>query len=106
MASLEPPNSPSNNPSFTIRVATKHNKFMRSSSISNNLTLFNISQPSTPRLSFTLSTSKLDESQVTYKCISSVLKKDGQILCIAVSTGIVYTGSQTTIVDLNLPEFT
>ncbi|GAA0170258.1 hypothetical protein LIER_24559 [Lithospermum erythrorhizon] len=124
MASLEPPNSPSNNPSFTIRVATKHNKFMRSSSSKessfqeppctpprfSSATIsspFNISQPSTPRLSFTLSTSKLDESQVTYKCISSVLKKDGQILCIAVSTGIVYTGSQTNVIRIwKLPEFT
>ncbi|GAA0185689.1 hypothetical protein LIER_32977 [Lithospermum erythrorhizon] len=122
MASFEPPNSPSN-PSFTLRV-TQHNKFMRSVSSKespfqeapctpprfSSATLaspFNHSQPSTPRISFTLPTSKLDESQVTYKCISSVLKKDGQILCIAVSTGIVYTGSQTNVIRIwKLPEFT
>ncbi|KAG6430057.1 hypothetical protein SASPL_108118 [Salvia splendens] len=62
------------------------------------------SQPSTPRLS-----SKLDPDAAssTCRCVSSVLKKDGQILCIAYANGLVYTGSQSNAVGVwKMPEFT
>ncbi|KAL3824375.1 hypothetical protein ACJIZ3_020404 [Penstemon smallii] len=59
------------------------------------------SQPSTPRLS------KLDVDSAAYRCVSSVLKKDGQILCVAAGNGFVYTGSQGNIIRVwKLPEFT
>lgn len=66
------------------------------------------SQPSTPRLSFAPDASKLDVvDPASYRCISSVLKKDGQILCIAAANGLVYTGSQGNAVRVwKLPEFT
>ncbi|KAK1369214.1 WD repeat-containing protein tag-125-like protein [Heracleum sosnowskyi] len=45
---------------------------------------------------------------VTYKCTSSVLTKDGQILCIAQLNGaIAYTGSESNVIRIwKLPEFT
>ncbi|KAI3455456.1 hypothetical protein Pfo_012119 [Paulownia fortunei] len=65
------------------------------------------SQPPTPRLSFTTDTSKLDVDPAAYRCISSVLKKDGQILCVAAANGLIYTGSQGNTVRVwKLPEFT
>ncbi|KAL0354653.1 UNVERIFIED_CONTAM: protein JINGUBANG [Sesamum radiatum] len=65
------------------------------------------SQPPTPRLCFTPDTSKLELDPTAYRCISSVLKKDGQILCIAAANGLVYTGSQGNTVRVwKLPEFT
>ncbi|KAA8540387.1 hypothetical protein F0562_024694 [Nyssa sinensis] len=120
-SSLDPPNSPPN-PSFAIR-GTHNNKFLRS--ISTNEASFSgipctpprlaspslspclhSSQPSSPRLSFA-TTSKLDDLHTTYRCISSVLKKDGRILSIAASNGLVYTGSESNIVRVwKLPEFT
>ncbi|KAL6568170.1 hypothetical protein OROHE_003854 [Orobanche hederae] len=40
------------------------------------------------------------------RCVSSVLKKDGQILCAAAANGLVYTGSQANVVRVwKLPEF-
>lgn len=63
------------------------------------------SQPSTPRLSFAPKLDVVDPA--SYRCISSVLKKDGQILCIAAANGLVYTGSQGNAVRVwKLPEFT
>jgi hypothetical protein len=48
-----------------------------------------------------------DVPSSAYRCISSVLKKDGQILSIAVSNGFAYTGSDTNMVRIwRLPEFT
>ncbi|KAL2493125.1 Transducin/WD40 repeat-like superfamily protein [Abeliophyllum distichum] len=121
---LDPPNSPPN-VSFALR-GTHTNNFLRSvstkepslteapctpprlstaTSLSINLHGYSHSQPSTPRFSFT--PSKLDDLDSTYRCICSVLKKDGQILSVATSSGLVYTGSQgNTIRIWKLPEFT
>ncbi|TMW81870.1 hypothetical protein EJD97_007511 [Solanum chilense] len=139
---LEPPNSLSSSaPSFAIRPNNNNNNsnnhnnsFLRSISTKEPLnfseqlpyTLPRIStsalpsntysQPSTPRLSFTLNNSSTksvdgddhpDFHQTSYRCISSVLKKDGQILSVAVSNGLVYTGSQANLIRVwKLPEFT
>lgn len=36
-----------------------------------------------------------------------MLKKDGQVLCVAVSNGVVYSGSQSNVIRVwKLPEFT
>lgn len=135
---FEPPHSPvSSAPSFAVRPPdNNHTSFLRSistkepSNFSEELSYspprlstsvlpstttcpaYN-SQPSTPRLSFTLNNpSKSVEDhtefhQTTYRCISSVLKKDGQILSVAVSNGLVYTGSQANVIRVwKLPEFT
>ncbi|KAL7099949.1 hypothetical protein ACP275_09G118700 [Erythranthe tilingii] len=68
------------------------------------------SQPPTPRISFA---SKVDAAAAAaadssaYRCISSVLKKDGQILCVAAANGLIYSGSQGNVVRVwKLPEFT
>ncbi|WOG99200.1 hypothetical protein DCAR_0518548 [Daucus carota subsp. sativus] len=62
------------------------------------------SQPSTP----SLHPPKTSLSALTaYKCILSVLKKDGQVLSIAASNGIAYTGSESNVIRIwKLPEFT
>ncbi|XP_071901194.1 uncharacterized protein [Coffea arabica] len=116
MASLDSPR-PDNIPSLAIRTQAATNKFSRSishkeasfaetpprlSSTSLSPRLY-LSQPSSPRLSF-----KQDHDLHTiYRCISSVLKKDGQILSIAAaSNGLVYTGSQGSIIRIwRLPDF-
>lgn len=139
---LEPPNSLSSSaPSFAIRPNNNNyhdTSFLRSISTkepsnfskelsyslprlstsvlpSNTCPPHYNSQPSTPRLSFTLnnpSTKSVDDDhpefhQTTYRCISSVLKKDGQILSVAVSNGLVYTGSQANVIRVwKFPEFT
>lgn len=47
-----------------------------------------------------------DPHTTSYRCISSVLKKDGQILSVAASNGLVYTGSQTNVIRVwKVPEF-
>ncbi|KAM6585160.1 hypothetical protein CsatB_012162 [Cannabis sativa] len=47
-----------------------------------------------------------DPHAAAYRCISSVLKKDGQILSIAASNGLVYTGSDTNVIRVwRIPEF-
>ncbi|CAN4115395.1 unnamed protein product [Withania somnifera] len=134
---FEPPNSPASSaPSFAIRPPdNNHTSFLRSISTkepsifseepsyspprlstsvlpSTTCAAYN-SQPSTPRLSFTLNnlSKSIDDHmefhQTTYRCISSVLKKDGQILSVAVSNGLAYTGSQANIIRVwKLPEFT
>lgn len=128
MASLEPPDSSPKipcNPSFAIRTQVD-NKFPRSisskeasfseipctpprlSSTSLAAPRLYVSQPSSPRLSFS-SPKQQDHSDIhtIYRCISSVLKKDGQILSVAASNGLVYTGSQSNIIRIwKLPEFT
>ncbi|XP_059644144.1 protein JINGUBANG-like [Cornus florida] len=129
MASLDPPNSPPN-PSFSIRGRTHTTKLLRSistkessfsetpwtpprlSSPSLPSPCLHSSQPSSPRLSFTTLTTpaaskQLDDLHTTYRCISSVLKKDGQILSVDASNGFVYTGSESNVVRVwRLPEFT
>ncbi|KAM7255580.1 hypothetical protein ACFE04_008478 [Oxalis oulophora] len=56
-----------------------------------------------PSFSLASNTSNLESS---YRCISSVLKKDGQVLSIAVSSGLVYTGSDSNVIRIwRLPEF-
>ncbi|KAL6996449.1 hypothetical protein U1Q18_006579 [Sarracenia purpurea var. burkii] len=74
------------------------------------------SQPSSPRrLLFSPPppqlpppASKLDHDlHTSSRCISSVLKKDGQILSVAASNGLVYTGAESNVVRVwKLPEFT
>lgn len=68
--------------------------------------LLDDSQPSTPLVP----TPKHDKSltAVTYKCTSSVLTKDGQILCIALLNGsMAYTGSESNVIRIwKLPELT
>ncbi|RVW69454.1 Protein JINGUBANG [Vitis vinifera] len=67
------------------------------------------SLPSSPRHSFAPTKLKLDHDHLptSHRCVSSVLKKDGQILSIAASNGLVYTGSETNLVRVwKLPEFT
>lgn len=138
---FEPPNSSpvSAAPSFAIRSNNHHNaSFLRSISTkepsnfsqdvscspprlstsdlpSNTCPIQYNSQPSTPRVSFTLNHNPpklVDDDhtefhQTTYRCITSVLKKDGQILSVAVSNGLVYTGSQANVIRVwKLPEFT
>lgn len=51
--------------------------------------------------------SPLRHSNTCYRCISSVLRKDGQILSMASSShGLLYTGSQTNVILVwNLPDF-
>ena len=118
MASLDPPNSPPNH-SFAIRESTSQS-FLRSiSTKETSFAGFRCSPPrystptrhtsplSSPRRSFNPNppnhTISLDAS---YKCLSSVLKKDGQILSIAISNGIIYTGSDTNLIRIwKLPEF-
>ncbi|GER48330.1 WD repeat-containing protein [Striga asiatica] len=47
-----------------------------------------------------------DGDVASYRCVSSVLKKDGQVLCVAAANGLVYTGSQSNAVRVwKLPEF-
>ncbi|KAI3411547.1 WD_REPEATS_REGION domain-containing protein [Psidium guajava] len=44
-------------------------------------------------------------SEASYRCISSLLKKDGQILSIAVSSNLMYTGSEGNVIRVwKLPE--
>ncbi|KAM1219549.1 protein JINGUBANG-like [Malus sylvestris] len=53
------------------------------------------------------SPSKNPDLLTAYRCISSVLKKDGQILSVAASNGLVYTGSASNLIRVwKLPEFT
>ncbi|CAI9773602.1 unnamed protein product [Fraxinus pennsylvanica] len=63
--------------------------------------------PPPPRHHLSSSTpTKLHDLHTTYRCISSVLKKDGQILSIALSSGLAYTGSQGNVIRIwKLPEF-
>lgn len=122
-SSRDSPNSPPNL-SFTIRSGTTtQNKFPRSISTKEaSFSHFPYTPPrlSGPNLSQSLHTSPLSSPlhshtptkltdvvpSSTYRCVSSVLKKDGQILSIAVSNGIVYTGSDTNTVRIwRLPEF-
>ncbi|KAK6914861.1 WD40 repeat [Dillenia turbinata] len=120
MASLDSSSSPPN-PSFAIRGIQTTQKFLRSISSKepsfsdlpnytpprlSNPTRFHSSPPS-PRPSNCVPPSKLEELQTSYRCISSVLKKDGQILSIASSNGLIYTGSESNCVRVwKLPEFT
>ncbi|XP_051134851.1 protein JINGUBANG-like [Andrographis paniculata] len=124
MASSMEDGRPEPNPSFAIRfprsVSTKESPLTDAVVLPPRLSVtgapsFSLqndsSHPPTPRLCFTPDTSKLDSSAsasaAACRCISSVLKKDGQILCIAAANGFVYTGSQSNTVRVwKLPEFT
>ncbi|KAL5576480.1 hypothetical protein UlMin_018179 [Ulmus minor] len=130
-SSLETSNSPPK-PSFTPRNSTTtphQNKFFRStstkeSSFSNfpytpprrsspSLTQsLHASPVSSPLHPHRLSPSKAQQLpaapdlHTAYRCVSSVLKKDGQILSIAASNGLVYTGSDINVIRIwKLPEF-
>ncbi|XP_012073400.1 protein JINGUBANG [Jatropha curcas] len=116
MASMGSPNSPPN-PSFTIR-ETNHEFLKSLSSKEPSFADFLFSPPNlaTPhRLSVpycspprpqTPTNSLISNSKTTYTCLSSVLKKDGQILSMAMSNGLVYTGSHTNSIRIwKLPEF-
>ncbi|KAJ7951735.1 Myosin heavy chain kinase B-like [Quillaja saponaria] len=135
MASLESSNSSPPNPSFAIR-GTPQNKFLRSLSTkvpsfsefpytpprrhaSPNLTrslqnspVSSPLHPQTPTKLYNVDIDHdhdydLDHLQTAYHCVSSVLKKDGQILSIAVSAGLAYTGSNANLIRVwKLPEFT
>ncbi|XP_050286112.1 protein JINGUBANG-like isoform X2 [Quercus robur] len=120
MASLDSSNSPPN-PSFAIRGTATQNKFLRSISTKEpSFSHFPYTPPrlSSPSLSQSLHTSplssplhplspsKLNDLYSTYRCVSSVLKKDGQILSIAVSNSLVYTGSDSNVIRIwKLPDF-
>ncbi|KAL8458310.1 hypothetical protein ACS0TY_035981 [Phlomoides rotata] len=66
-----------------------------------------LSQPSTPRLSFSTPVDPAKLDAAAYRCISSVLKKDGQIISVAAANGLIYTGSQVNTIRVwKLPEFT
>ncbi|XP_023528679.1 protein JINGUBANG-like [Cucurbita pepo subsp. pepo] len=50
---------------------------------------------------------KLSDLLISHRCVSSVLKKDGQILSIAIFNDILYTGSDSNLVRIwKLPDFT
>ncbi|KAK3219878.1 hypothetical protein Dsin_013848 [Dipteronia sinensis] len=60
--------------------------------------------PPPPSPPTTTTTSSFESS---YRCVSSVLKKDGQMLSIAAFNGYVYTGSESNVIRVwKLPEFT
>ncbi|KAL3631915.1 hypothetical protein CASFOL_024899 [Castilleja foliolosa] len=118
-------NGPSN-PSFAMR-DTNTIRFLRSASTKEpplhdavclpprlsastaaSLSLHPHHQPLTPRgLSFPDDGAAKHVDPAAYRCVSSLLKKDGQILCIAAANGLAYTGSQSNVVRVwKLPEFT
>lgn len=78
---------------------------LQNSPISSPLHHRQFSPPPSPPSPTKLSDS---EPQTTYHCASSVLRNDGQILSIALSSnGLVYTGSDSNLVRVwKLPEFT
>ncbi|KAH8514387.1 hypothetical protein Peur_057981 [Populus x canadensis] len=126
MASLDSPNSPPN-PSFAIRETAAH-KFLRSISIGEapSFSHFPYSPPPRRSTNSNIHTSPIfsspprqgsstpvdnpvtnsESTNYTYRCLSSVLKRDGQILSIAMSNSLIYSGSSTNIIRLwKLPEF-
>lgn len=117
MASLDSPNSPPNQ-SFAIRETT--HKFLRnlSSREPPSFSHFPFSPPhsATPNRTSSPCSSPppppytppnlVSNSKTTYTCISSILKKDGQILSMVMSNGLIYTGSNTNLIRIwKLPEF-
>lgn len=97
-------------PSFAIRDEGYHG-FLRS--VSTKEPSFSELSYTPPRLSSatSLPSSPFHSGKVElhpdHRCISSVLKKDGQILSIAASNNLIYTGSEANIVRVwKLPEFT
>ncbi|GAV77566.1 WD40 domain-containing protein [Cephalotus follicularis] len=116
MASLDSKNSPPN-PSFAIR-DTIRTKFLRSISTKEpSFSHFPYTPPrfcspslhtspiSSPLPSYT-PTNHTINPETSYRCVSSVLKRDGQILSIAMSNGLVYTGSDSNVIRIwRLPEF-
>lgn len=125
---MDSSNLPDPTPSFAFRSTTQNN-FLRSRSTKE--TPYSNFLHSPPRLScptlsrslqssplhphhHTATTTKvssdsLSDPQTTYHCASSVLRNDGQVLSIALSSnnGFVYTGSDSNLVRVwKLPEFT
>ncbi|KAE9585880.1 putative transcription factor WD40-like family [Lupinus albus] len=128
-------NSSDPNPSFAFRSTTQNNNnnnnnnnFLRSHSTKETVPFSNLllspqhlscptlsrslqNSPLHPQFSSspTLSTTKLSDSdpQTTYHCASSVLRNDGQIISLALSSNdLVYTGSDSNVVRVwKLPEF-
>ncbi|XP_011010524.1 PREDICTED: F-box/WD repeat-containing protein pof1-like isoform X2 [Populus euphratica] len=126
MASLDSPNSPPN-PSFAIRETAAH-KLLRSISIGEAPSFSHFPCSPSPRLSTNsnIHTSPIfsspprqgsctpvdnlvttsESTNYAYRCLSSVLKRDGQILSMAMSNSLIYSGSSTNIIRLwKLPEF-
>lgn len=116
MASLDSPN-----PSFAIRDhhnGTTHNKFFRSLSSKDqpSFSKFPFTPPrftspslhtspvSSPHHSFQPTVPTLEAS---YRCLFSILKKDGQMLSVAAADGFLYTGSEGNVIRIwKVPEFT
>lgn len=127
---MESSNSPHPIPSFTFRgTTTTQTNFLRSQStkeapfseflspprlscptLSRSLQNSPISSPLHPRSPTTITKINHDFNDpktCTYHCASSALRKDGQILAIALSNGLVYTGSDSNLIRVwKLPEFT
>lgn len=116
MASLDSPN-----PSFAIRDHDTTHNFLRSLS-SNEQPSFSKFPFTPPRLtSPSLHTSPVSSPlhhsfhpaagaaslEATYRCLSSILKKDGQMLSVAAANGFIYTGSEGNVIRIwKVPEFT
>ena len=126
---MDSSNSPDPTPSFAFRSTAQNNLLRSHSTKETPLTKLLHSPPrlSCPTLSRSLQNSPLSsplhpqhytpfsptklshcDPQTTYHCASSVLRNDGQILSIALSSnGLVYTGSDSNLVRVwKLPEFT
>lgn len=124
MTSVESSNSTDDpTPSFTFSGTTQNqNTVLRSHSTKEPLfsSEFLHSPPrlSCPTLSRSLQSSPLhphtklsysqsDPQTTSYHCASSVLRKDGQVLAMALSNGLVYTGSDSNLIRVwKVPEFT
>ncbi|XP_042481196.1 protein JINGUBANG-like [Macadamia integrifolia] len=58
-------------------------------------------------LPLTPTVTKLDNFQVSHRCISSTLKKDGRLLSMGEFNGVVYTGSENNCIRIwKLPDYT
>ncbi|XAR50664.1 hypothetical protein NMG60_11005051, partial [Bertholletia excelsa] len=127
MASLESPNSAPRSPSFTIgpptsftfvrSISNKEPSFASSdfscarprlSHVSFSPVLFSSQSPPLAFPSHLTNQNDAVQASAHHRCVSSVLKKDGQILAVAsaLDGGLIYTGSGTNVVRVwRLPEF-
>ncbi|KAF5741666.1 Transducin/WD40 repeat-like superfamily protein isoform 1 [Tripterygium wilfordii] len=110
-----------NSPSFRLEDTTHENKkLMRNISVK-EFSFSEINPYSPPRLSCpTLNTYSYPYSsspspthchnaagEASHKCVSSILKKDSRILSMALSNGLIYTGSDMNMVRIwKFPDFT
>ncbi|KAF9613436.1 hypothetical protein IFM89_008266 [Coptis chinensis] len=124
MASIDPRNSPSPHYSFNVNrlfrsISTKESSFSHLPQFSpprhstSSITLpFKPTPPPSPQPSSTFPNPdkhqlNIEKFQSSQRCICSMLKKDGRILSIAISNGLVYTGSESNYIRIwKLPEFT